>query len=598
MLKNLSCILVIIALSLLPNISDARSGGPPDGYTGAPNEETCVACHNSFELNSGQGSLHLEGLPNRYELGVTYELSVRLLDPDASRWGFELTVLDQDRRRAGEIEVTDENNTQISGGGDHRQAAYLKHTSAGTHRNQQDEAEWTFDWTAPDEALGEIGFYVAGNAANGNNGTSGDHIYTASEMLIVEDPPPPPDEFTFELAQGWNYLSIPMIPEPATFADIFSTLIEFNSLVIIRDQAGNVFDPLNEVYDIDTWVHENGYQIKTAMSSRMILAGTFAEPGWRYELNEGLNWISFPRQDSLFIDEAFVELGDRLEMVKDGSGRIAVPSYDYSELGYIHPGQAWMIKLSAGESVNFGWPEPDFEYDEPEARQNTSHFPTLPNTGRNMHLLVTGWENVAIHNDDELAIHWFDMESEVWKLAGASVVVDTPFAVTIWGDDDVTPETTEGPLEQFMLAYTYWSAAADSEIIQYYPLVVRDGEQETPVIYLNDDLTVLNIYHEPAPDAVAESKPNSVPGDFILTGVYPNPFNAVTEIGFMVGTTDRVQLRLWNTAGQLIWQNTPQEFSAGEHRYQLNGSGLPAGIYLVELQGQANRAVTRVVLLK
>jgi hypothetical protein len=36
---------------------------------------------------------------------------------------------------------------------------------------------WTVDWTAPNTDEGEITFYAAFNAANGNGGTSGDVIY-------------------------------------------------------------------------------------------------------------------------------------------------------------------------------------------------------------------------------------------------------------------------------------------------------------------------------------------------------------------------------------------------------------------------------------
>src|SRR4030042_929608 len=106
MRKSYSLLVCAAIIVLIPLAAYPHSDGPPDGYTGAPNEQTCVSCHNTYELNSGRGSLHLEGLPITYAVGVTYELSVRVVDPDASRWGFELTIMDQDRRRAGEITVT------------------------------------------------------------------------------------------------------------------------------------------------------------------------------------------------------------------------------------------------------------------------------------------------------------------------------------------------------------------------------------------------------------------------------------------------------------------------------------------------------------
>ena len=39
---------------------------------------------------------------------------------------------------------------------------------------------FNFTWTAPSTDIGDITFYVTANAANGNGGTSGDHIYSTT----------------------------------------------------------------------------------------------------------------------------------------------------------------------------------------------------------------------------------------------------------------------------------------------------------------------------------------------------------------------------------------------------------------------------------
>jgi hypothetical protein len=49
-----------------------------------------------------------------------------------------------------------------------------------------DSKTWTFNWT-PEEASGDVTFYVAVNASDDEDDASGDHIYTSS-VTITEDP--------------------------------------------------------------------------------------------------------------------------------------------------------------------------------------------------------------------------------------------------------------------------------------------------------------------------------------------------------------------------------------------------------------------------
>jgi hypothetical protein len=168
---------------LAPSPLLAYSSGPPDGYGGnPPYYENCTTCHFSYDPNSGDGSLQLLGLPDGFAPGETYSLEVRLADPDQIRWGFELTVLDDADflSSGGQIVVTDPGNTQLSEDGEGT-VDYLKHTLGGTQWGLADgPAFWSFDWTAPSADVGSVTFYVAGNAANGDESFIGDYIYVST----------------------------------------------------------------------------------------------------------------------------------------------------------------------------------------------------------------------------------------------------------------------------------------------------------------------------------------------------------------------------------------------------------------------------------
>ncbi len=174
-------LLIFSVIVFLAADAQAFSGGPPDGRTNAPGESNCtISCHTTFPLDSGDGSLELLDLPAAYDPGQTYLLRVRLSDPSAQRWGFELTSLDAANAPAGDLAAVDA-NTQTSTATSGRE--YIKHTSAGTAFGTTGSQTWSMQWTAPAAGTGTVRFYFAGNGANGNFSNSGDRIYATSAGL-------------------------------------------------------------------------------------------------------------------------------------------------------------------------------------------------------------------------------------------------------------------------------------------------------------------------------------------------------------------------------------------------------------------------------
>lgn len=167
---------ILSLLGLLPAVATAFSAAPPDQKTGAPGEGTCHDCHGSFPLNSGEGSLTIMA-PPFFAPEQTYVITVTLEDPNAARWGFELTPLD-----IGTILVTDPVHTQLSLSGGN---SYIKQTSAGTYAGTTGSVTWIFEWTSPVDPPDAVTFYAAGNAANNNGATSGDYIYTAASTTTL-----------------------------------------------------------------------------------------------------------------------------------------------------------------------------------------------------------------------------------------------------------------------------------------------------------------------------------------------------------------------------------------------------------------------------
>jgi len=167
--------LTFLIVVLVPVIGLGFSSGPPDDKTGAPGQGTCIDCHSSFPLNSGDGSFTIDA-PATYSQGETYTITITLADAGQSRWGFEFSPLDQ-----GSLTITDATNTQQSSSGSN---LFAKQTSTGTFSGTDDgPVNWSFDWTAPASSTDPVIVYATGNAANANGSTAGDYIYSAVDTI-------------------------------------------------------------------------------------------------------------------------------------------------------------------------------------------------------------------------------------------------------------------------------------------------------------------------------------------------------------------------------------------------------------------------------
>ena len=153
----------------------SSSSSPPAGHSGAPGEMTCAmsGCH-AGTVNAGGGSVALVNPPAAYTPGATYTMQISVTDANKTRFGFELVALRSNNQQAGALTLVNSTNTALQ---TQSSKAYL------THRNASANNTWTFTWQAPATNVGPVTFFMAGNAANGDNNTTGDNIYTASKVL-------------------------------------------------------------------------------------------------------------------------------------------------------------------------------------------------------------------------------------------------------------------------------------------------------------------------------------------------------------------------------------------------------------------------------
>lgn len=172
-------------------VSRTNQTGPGPGYTNAPSESNCATggCHSDFALQKSgtkwdKISLSSSIMTNGYKADSVYTLVLSYKEAGISKYGFQITALDQGTNSPAGTFATLDSRTQAYSatiGGKIRR--YLGHTSTGTNSVGTDSTAWKIKWTAPTSNVGNIVFYVTLNATNSDNNNTGDVIY-AKRFII------------------------------------------------------------------------------------------------------------------------------------------------------------------------------------------------------------------------------------------------------------------------------------------------------------------------------------------------------------------------------------------------------------------------------
>lgn len=89
-----------------------------------------------------------------------------------------------------------------------------------------------------------------------------------------------------------------------------------------------------------------------------------------------------------------------------------------------------------------------------------------------------------------------------------------------------------------------------------------------------------------------------IPERFLLKAAFPNPFNAVTTIGFNVPNPSIVKIIVYNLIGQQVAQLTNGYRQPGNHFINWDAADLPSGMYLVRMTVGDYRSTQKVMLVK
>ncbi len=180
-LTGLSILIMLgISLTTLTN-----SGGAPGGYTNAPSEANCTSCHTGSLQTTGTNynNISLSGsfTGGGYIPDSSYTITLSYSHSGKSKFGFQLTCLDNDDDMAGSFTNLNNKTSMTSATVSGATRSYMRQTSSGN--SGSGSISWSFKWTAPSSNLDTVVFYTIVNSANGSG--TGNDIIIAREFKIA-----------------------------------------------------------------------------------------------------------------------------------------------------------------------------------------------------------------------------------------------------------------------------------------------------------------------------------------------------------------------------------------------------------------------------
>ena len=96
-----------------------------------------------------------------------------------------------------------------------------------------------------------------------------------------------------------------------------------------------------------------------------------------------------------------------------------------------------------------------------------------------------------------------------------------------------------------------------------------------------------------------EPLPDGTPGTHNLSSIYPNPFNPQAQFSLEIAEQQEVSIAVFDALGREVAMLHDGTLNAGTiHQFQIDGSNLPSGVYVVRATGEHFTDVRQVTLTK
>ncbi|NUM76189.1 T9SS type A sorting domain-containing protein [candidate division KSB1 bacterium] len=426
--------------------------------------------------------------------------------------------------------------------------------------------------------------YRTGGTTFTNNG-----IYELSSLRAVTSV-----SHSNALAQGWNMISSYVEPNPANLETVLAEVIP--QMVIMKNGRGQVFWPSLGINQIGSWNPREGYQIFMQSATPLTITGNQIVPeATPIALSQGWNLVSYLRNSEMNIDAALASLGSKLVIAKNNAGQVYWPALGINQIGAMMLGQGYLLYLSEtatltypgnGAAATSGEDAPLTKINQGTEAMKVDlpqyYSATTFNTGANATVLI---ESSTFADGDEIAV-----QNENGKMVGSGVFKHGKALLTIWGDNEVTKDVTEGAIEGEILSLKVWAAG-------------EQKEKAVAVTTLENGLTNAALnggwrYHTNAVWKAQASEAIAIPSAFSLAQNYPNPFNPSTVIKYSLPHDAKVTLEVFDALGRRVAALVEALQPAGYHEVIFQNPALPSGLYFYRLKAGTFVQTNKMVILR
>ena len=362
------------------------------------------------------------------------------------------------------------------------------------------------------------------------------------------------------LNRGWNMISINLDPQDDRIMTIFTDVVDRERLILVKDGSGRFYAPEWDYDNIRNWQRGSGYQVKVREEDELTIVGDIIPFDTPIPLSRGWNVIAYYPEEAMEAPWAFESIEGVLLIAKDEYGHFYAPGWVWMWFTCF-PTRGYQVLVE--EDVDLIYPE------EPEQRvaiaesdltqPTDGHWTTPVPTGQNMSVLVTSLNDVHVAERDQIAAF-----SQDGRMVGVGTVdMNGHCGIAVWGDDPTT-EAVDGALEGEALRFRLWDGSVERVIVPE----VMDGD----LVYHTDGFSALRLESEP-----------SVPVEFGISAVYPNPFNSSTRLTYGLPEAARVELIVYDLTGRVVAELIDGRKASGMHTLMWDASKQPSGVYLARL---------------
>jgi len=473
---------------------------------------------------------------------------------------------------AGAFMIGEGNNIGISAWGDDPQTQEIEGFQNGEQMNFR---YWDFENEQEIEA--EVDEIEIGGLVWRRDGLTILSLIAQGEPDLIEQ--------VIELEQGWNMISLNIIPadrywrrEEGPDVILLMEQIE-DQLFILKDEDGRFYIPEFGFNNIPFWDLQDACQLSVSEQCVLRIEGFPMPPDFELQLDRGWNLLAYlPDYELDASAPDFYVLSpiiDNVIIAKNARGQFMTPEFRFSNMPPWRPGQGYQVNVD--EDVAFVYP--------PEREEELAFSGVYPlkgfeeahlSTGTNMNVLLNDISGNNFRAGDRIIV----TASDDMVVGYGTIGGDNRCGLVVWGDNEYTQEVDGLRIgEEFQLKLVNEN---DQHEIRVSEILYGSG-----LVYGKDDFTVLNAIIQP-----------SVPEEFYLATAFPNPFNSTTTIRFGLPQGSHVSLNLFDLNGRQVKTILYQRLEPGNHTVQLSSGNIATGLYIIKMEVSDQSHFGKVMLLK